>query len=362
MKYHIDVHSPTSKTFRSASIAGKFDYVPGEDTHFSFDAELPTDRSDWQVGLICGPSGSGKSLLAREAFQDGYNIMQSLKWHGKAIVDDFPKKMSVDEITVELSSVGLSSIPAWFLPYTVLSNGQKFRADLARMLAENKYVVVDEFSSVVDRDVAKAVSYSVSRHVRKKPDHKFVAVSCHSDIIEWLEPDWVYYTATHKLESRRLRRPQYKMSLYRGDVSAWQVFRRHHYMIGELHPHPWIVLAYVTIGERERICGFLSFLSHPGIKNAWRGHRQVILPDFQGIGLGRRFMNAACKRLYHERGCRIFSTTSSPVMNGMLRGDPAWRLMRAPSRTSPHQGTQHLGRGSSQRLTCSWEFMPNVAP
>jgi ABC-type ATPase with predicted acetyltransferase domain len=53
----------------------------------------------------------------------------------------------------------LNSVPSWYKPYQVLSNGEKFRADLARKLKSN--TVIDEFTSVVDRTVAKAASVSL---------------------------------------------------------------------------------------------------------------------------------------------------------------------------------------------------------
>ena len=91
-------------------------------------------------------------------------------------------------------NVGFASPPSWLKPYDVLSNGEKMRVDLARnILDEKELIVFDEFTSVVNREVAKTSSYAVSKAV-KKLGKKFVAVSCHSDVIEWLEPDWIYNT------------------------------------------------------------------------------------------------------------------------------------------------------------------------
>ena len=98
MKYHVEVRSPVSRTFRAASVLGKFDYDPGDESVFSFDADLPTDEKDWQVGLIVGPSGSGKSLLMNAAFE-ACNITSGFTWQGASILDDFPEKMAVDAIT-----------------------------------------------------------------------------------------------------------------------------------------------------------------------------------------------------------------------------------------------------------------------
>lgn len=68
------------------------------------------------------------------------------------------------------------------------------RVDLARSILEDKDLIVfDEFTSVVNREVAKTSSYAISKAVRKQ-NKKFIAVACHRDIIDWLEPDWIYDT------------------------------------------------------------------------------------------------------------------------------------------------------------------------
>src|SRR5699024_2124119 len=104
-------------------------------------------------------------------------------------------KASVDDITKMFYAVGFGSVPCWLKPYSVLSNGEKMRVDLARALLEKDFTVFDEFTSVVDRQVAQTTSLAVNRAVRKM-GKKFVAVSCHYDIVDWLEPDWVFDTNT----------------------------------------------------------------------------------------------------------------------------------------------------------------------
>ncbi|MEV4573636.1 hypothetical protein AB0K16_10265 [Nonomuraea jabiensis] len=70
-------------------------------------------------------------------------------------MDDFPKSMSIKDIVGLPTAVGLSSPPAWLRPYKTLSNGEAFRASMARAVAEQDgLVVVDEFTSVVGRQVA----------------------------------------------------------------------------------------------------------------------------------------------------------------------------------------------------------------
>ena len=88
-------------------------------------------------------------------------------------------------------AVGFNTIPAWLRPYGVLSNGEKFRVDLARRLLEGgDLIAVDEFTSVVDRQVAKIGSHAVQKWARGK-GRQFVAATCHYDLEDWLQPDWV---------------------------------------------------------------------------------------------------------------------------------------------------------------------------
>ncbi len=362
MKYTVSVSSPVSTSFRVASIIGKFNYPKQKETTFAFEAELPTDREDWQVGIIVGPSGSGKSLLARQAFPIE-NIVSGFSWKGKAIVDDFPDEISVDDITRALTSVGLSSVPAWMSPYSALSNGQKFRADLARALASSDNVVYDEFTSVVDRDVARTAAYAVSKAVRRTAKQKFVAVSCHADIVEWLEPDWVFNTGTGSLHWGRLRRPQIRLRIYRGEVSAWKLFSRHHYLTGNIHAHAQTFLCYVSFGDSpERLVGFDSYIPMAGHAGVRQRHRTVVLPDFQGAGIGMRMHEETGEIVVREKKCRIFGITSSPILNKSRARSPRWKLTRKPSRASRDHSakfkSQKIDRSGLSRLTCSWIYVP----
>ena len=67
------------------------------------------------------------------------------------------------------------------------------RVDVAHALClPQNLVVFDEFTSTMDRTVAQIGSYAISRAVRKHPGKQFIAVTCHFDVLDWLEPDWVY--------------------------------------------------------------------------------------------------------------------------------------------------------------------------
>lgn len=183
--------SEVDKTFRVAQIENDFDLnIEKSVEHFKGSFDFP---ENWQIGLIVGGSGTGKSTIANEIFSN--NVIQGFEYTHKSVVDDMPKNMSLKEISKLFYSVGFGSVPSWLKPYHVLSNGEKMRVDIARALAEKDLIVFDEFTSVVDRKVARTTSIAINKAI-KKSNKQFVAISCHFDITEWLQPDWVFNTDT----------------------------------------------------------------------------------------------------------------------------------------------------------------------
>lgn len=188
---HFDIikQSGIDKTYRVARIMGDYDVKTDHaKEHFIGEINLP---EIWQIGVIWGGSGTGKTTIARELF--GNQLISGFEYSAKSVVDDMPKQCGMDEIEKMFYSVGFGSVPSWLKPYNVLSNGEKMRVDLARALLEREFVVFDEFTSVVDRQVAQTASLAISKAIRRT-QKRFIAVSCHSDIIQWLEPDWVFDT------------------------------------------------------------------------------------------------------------------------------------------------------------------------
>jgi len=131
----------------------------------------------YNIGLIVGSSGSGKSILLKDMFTEKEKYI----WDkNKAVCSHFK---TYEEAEKMLMGVGLNSIPSWLKPYNTLSNGQQYRADLAINL--NSCMGVDEFTSVIDRATALGLSNSIQ---------KIVFASVHKDIIPFLNPDWIYDT------------------------------------------------------------------------------------------------------------------------------------------------------------------------
>jgi len=191
MKFDITRKTNPEETFRVSSVLNAFD-LSIDKVKENFVGDIEIEGKDWNVGLIVGSSGTGKSTIATELFPDTYIFEQ--KYTAASVIDDMPQDKSVKEITKVFTSVGFASPPSWLKPYSVLSNGEKMRCDLAKAILEEKEnVVFDEFTSVVNREVARTGSFAIQKAIRKL-NKKFIAVTCHSDIIEWLQPDWIYDT------------------------------------------------------------------------------------------------------------------------------------------------------------------------
>ena len=177
------------KTYRVARIMGDYDVKADHaNEHFVGEIKMP---EDWHIGVIVGGSGTGKTTIARELF--GEQLIDGFDWSAQSVVDDMPKSCSMDEIEKMFYAVGFGSVPSWLKPFSVLSNGEKMRVELARALLEREFVVFDEFTSVVDRTVAATASAAIHKAIHRT-GKKLVAVTCHYDVLEWLQPDWVFDT------------------------------------------------------------------------------------------------------------------------------------------------------------------------
>jgi len=316
--------SPIIKTARLLQLCGMFDLAEAAHSRqeWTVNLDLP---AEWNIGLVVGPSGCGKSTIAHTLWPN--EIAPSWTWHvDKSIVDSFPQEMKIRDVAELLSSVGFSSPPSWLRPFRVLSTGEQFRVTMARTLAEmNTLSVVDEFTSVIDRTVACIGSAAIAKTVRRR-NQRFIAVTCHEDVAEWLQPDWIFRPDVNTLARGSLQRPQIKLEVRRVHRDAWQLFRKHHYLNTEIHVAAQCYAAF----WRQKPVAFVAamFFPHPRTR-MWREHRAVCLPDFQGVGIGTALSDYVAS--IYKRECRYVSITSHPAMMQSRMRAKNWKCIASPN-------------------------------
>jgi len=394
------VTCPVYDSFRVQQVAGMFDVPLAERATERFSVEipgpllarLPASRTSngpggpdgWRIGLVVGPSASGKSTIAERMFGD--SIYRGGDWPpDKAVVDAMGQR-PIKEITGMFTAVGFSSPPSWIKPYRVLSGGEQFRCDLARALLgepgrssgepgrsrpgstrvvtgparqlvgpARQLVVFDEFTSVVDRNVARIASAAIAKGIHfGRIACRFVAVTCHYDVTEWLQPDWVIDMATSEFHRRRLRRPPIELAIFRVGRAAWRLFARHHYLSGSLSR---AARCFLALWHQQPVA-FCATVSLIGKKRRWRISRIVTLPDYQGVGIGSAVMEAVAD-LHRAEGHRVNITTSHPAMIGHLRRSPRWRAVGV-RKTGSHGTRRFISnyRSSAGRAVVSFEYLP----
>lgn len=365
----VDVQRTTevTRTPRVMQLESLFDIAPSKQQTKRWDVSLPLADKPWNVGLIVGPSGAGKTSVARAAFGDA--VVRDFPWpEDKAVIDGFPDDMGIKDVNRLLGSVGFNTPPAWLRPYGTLSTGEQFRVTVARALAEMpELVAIDEFTSTVDRQIAQVASATIAEAVRKR-DRQFVAITCHYDVIDWLQPDWVYQPHTNTFTWRSVQpRPQVELEIVKADRKAWGMFAPHHYLSGELASG---ASCHVALHDGEPI-GFVAYMHfpHAQVKNMKKGHRLVVLPDWQGLGIGIALATEAAD-IYHEQGFRVTATMVHPAMVYSMAQSPRWQLKSRPNtkaqmmNTSRQKALKRRALNSRRLITYGFEYVAeaNAAP
>jgi energy-coupling factor transporter ATP-binding protein EcfA2 len=335
------IKSKVEISTKAMQVCGMFDCPPNERQQLSWHIDCPIEQRPWNIGLIVGASGSGKTTIARSVW--GEQALKPVEWKEKSIIDDFPAALNIGEITAALSSVGFNTVPAWLRPYAVLSNGEKFRSDIARKLVEpnTDIIVVDEFTSVVDRQVAKVASHAVQKSIRKNKK-QLVAVSCHRDIIEWLQPDWVIDAGEQTFEWGLVRqRPNLQIEIAGIPYEAWKIFAPFHYLTSTLHRGSQCFGLWVN-GELAAFAGTLH-RPHHATKMVRALSRVVCLPDFQGLGLAFVLMEHIASA-YKTLGYRFHTYPAHPNFVRAFDRNK-WMMIKPPGKMLQGQHVRSAATG-----------------
>lgn len=314
-----------------------YNVTDGQDTRFRLDVEIPLEPEPaWKIGVVVGPSGSGKTSIGRALTERaGWEEHRGI-WNDRPILEAIGAPF--EKATGTLSAVGLGSVPSWLRPYHVLSNGEKFRADMAlALLSGDTNIWMDEFTSVLDRQVAKVGAAAFAKAWRKQ-DRRVVLLTPHYDILEWVSPDWVVDTAdavegevkvpTWAEEVGGWTRPKVDLVVTEEGWRFWHsVFEQHHYL--KANPMAFSTAFVGWVGDEPVAhLGMSAMVS--GRKREARACRMVVKPEWQGIGIGIPFLEALCERELRGEGfvgkpTTTILHTNHPALAVSLRRNPRWR-------------------------------------
>jgi len=194
--FNISYETAAKITPRSIAVAEAFGLGLDEEKRFVIydNVELQVKPDD--VVLITGDSGSGKSVLLKALQRDIEGTPEVL---GRAIniadiqIDqDKPLIETVGDTLEEglelLSKVGLNDAFLFLRTYKQLSDGQKYRYKIAKMIeSKAQFWVMDEFAATLDRDTAKIVAYNLQKLARQQ-GKAVLAATTHMDLLGDLKP------------------------------------------------------------------------------------------------------------------------------------------------------------------------------
>lgn len=309
------------------------------------------ENFDWNIGLIVGPSGSGKTSILNTLGE--INSTDFSK--DKPLISNFDW-LSPKEACELLSYMGLSSVPTWLRPFNTLSNGEQYRAKLAYTVGKSnaKYIIIDEYTSVVDRDVAKAMSFALQKYV-KRSGKKIILASCHYDIIDWLLPDWIYSPLKEGALERgdRLRQSRPKIELYisRAEPKTWDIFKSHHYLT-QLNNKAYAHYLFEWNNKPVGI-NIISPLPSGSLKNAYRESRIVVLPDYQGLGIGYEISKFTAQ-IYKSVGRRYYTKTVHPSLGIKRNKSKNWRA-------TPDNGKVRKKRNKEFNYESHWKHNSRIS-
>lgn len=318
--------------------------------------------------LIVGTSGSGKSTILRERIG-----LTDVFFSDRPVIENFTTQENGERLLI---ACGLRSIPCWLRAYNQLSNGEQHRAYCAKLLDCGVFAI-DEFSSVVDRNTAKSLSVALRKFFIERDVKQMVIATCHHDVADWLCPDHVYDTDRREWltgRSRRRARPRFRMDVYPCSVKDWVRFKKHHYLNSNISSS---CHCYIGVINGDPVA-FSAVIHGCGrdIRSYWRESRLVVVPEFQGLGIGSR-MSEAVAGIYVDLGKRFFSKTAHPALGEYRNNHPEkWRAtstnMQARRSYIKKDGTARVAKGfgkskeaiirDATRVCYSHEFIATKQP
>jgi len=179
---------------RTVKVAEAFGIGVDKRRRFTIYDDVELKISPRDIVYITGESGSGKSVLLRALENDikrdlnltAVNIDEIKPVLGEPIIETVGE--TFEEGLEILSKVGLNDAFLFLRSYEQLSDGQKYRYKIAKLIeSKAQFWIMDEFCATLDRDTAKIVAFNVQKHARRT-GKAVLAATTHTDLFEDLAP------------------------------------------------------------------------------------------------------------------------------------------------------------------------------
>lgn len=315
-----------------------FDFSPvgREKTQLAHELNIP---DKFKIGLIVGSSGSGKTQTLL-SLKDYKQLDVTWDLESSLIEQIHPDP---DTAISKLLSAGFSSVPQWFHKYNELSEGQKFRAYIARCL-DQSYIAIDEFTSKLDRLTARTVAYNLYKYIHGSSMTNIILSSPFRDIIPYLHPDWVYDVSNRTLTQNLYKKHNWSFKfiespdeittdidsgllyIMKSNRSRWNLYKSYHYLSSEILNNCEYWEVYCKCENNNMSVGYIAVSPLP-LKDfkAKREHRLVILPEAQGMGIGIA-LSEFLGQHYVNLGYRYYCKTSHPNLGKYRNSHPeVWK-------------------------------------
>lgn len=194
--------SRVERTDRVMKVAEAFG-IGLEDREWTVFQDFSVTIEQGSVVYVTGQSGSGKSTLLRalaQGLEDAGKKVASIdevEFTDEPIIEQIGKDMT--QATRLLAMAGISDAYLFIRKPSELSDGQRYRFRLAKLLEQNADVwVADEFGAVLDRITAEVVAFNAQK-VARKAGITLIVATTHTDLIDGLGPD---LTITKRFQDR----------------------------------------------------------------------------------------------------------------------------------------------------------------
>jgi ABC-type transport system involved in cytochrome c biogenesis ATPase subunit len=275
------------------------------------DAELKISPQD--IVYITGDSGSGKSVLLRairsDLGEEAVDLSEVAVDLDKPLIETVGA--TVEEGLELLSKVGLNDAFLFLRSYSQLSDGQKYRYRIAKLIESKKqWWLMDEFCACLDRDTAKIIAFNLQKIARQQ-GKAVIAATTHGDLFEDLSPSvFVYKRFGEEIQiNYHPNHPAHECSLIRemkveqGSKADWEKLCVFHYR-GHKTSVVRRIFRLVRGGE---LCGVIVYSYPPPACYGRRVvlprmtmqemnaklstiNRVVIHPKYRTVGLGARLI------------------------------------------------------------------------